>query len=135
MGCTSSKALETRGVAEVPPGGVGVEVVYCGAWHSFGRKYKELVSEATKRYPDSSIVFSGKPTPKRTGWFEVTVDGTLVFSTKAGMGRFNSPDKMERVLKAIGKALEAKKGEIRQGPVKSVTESGDSGATVERIQE
>jgi len=54
-------------------------------------------------------VYSGAPTKHRTGWFEISVDGDLVFSTKQGMGRFNTPMKRERVMKAIENALAKKK--------------------------
>lgn len=75
----------------------------------FASKYRDLVREAERRFPDAPIAFSGEATPKRTGWFEVTVDGKLVFSSKAGMGKFNTSEKMERVMKTIGAELEAKK--------------------------
>ena len=111
MGCTPSKssnAVDLK-MGDIPPGGVGVQVVYCGSWPSFGRKYQELLAAAQQRFPGAPLVFSGVPTQKRTGWFEVTVDDALIFSTKAGMGKFNSPEKKERVLNAIEKALESKK--------------------------
>lgn len=67
--------------------------------------------ECKERFPDAPLVFSGSPTKRRTGWFEITVDGNLVFSTKAGMGRFNTPAKKERVMQAIQQALEKKRVE------------------------
>lgn len=75
----------------------------------FARKYHDLVREAETRFPDTPISFSGSATPKRTGWFEVTVGSKTVFSSKAGMGKFNTKEKMDRVMKAISAELEAKK--------------------------
>ena len=111
MGCLVSKAT-TAGKSPMPPiasDTVSVHVVFCGKWHSFEGQYQRLVHECQNRFPHAPIVYSGSPTKKRTGWFEVYVDGLLIFSTKAGMGKYNTVAKKERVMHAIETALEKKK--------------------------
>lgn len=71
----------------------------------FARAYQSLRHDAMLRLPPGTVSFHGEPTKKKTGWFEVTVDGKLVFSSKAGMGRFNSESKKQHVLSAIDQAL------------------------------
>ena len=48
------------------------------------RHFRELERLVRARFPDAPLTFSGEGTPGATGWFEVSVNGSLVFSKKAG---------------------------------------------------
>ena len=45
---------------------------------------------------------SGEGTPTATGAFDVTVDGVSIHSKTDGAGYVDSPDKLEKILAAIG---------------------------------
>jgi selT/selW/selH-like putative selenoprotein len=75
---------------------------------SYARKYADLVRRVKQMYPGDDISVTGEATPKRTGWFEVTVNGSLVFSARKGMGNLNSEQKWQRLMKAIQSALPQK---------------------------
>jgi len=55
------------------------------------------------KYPQASC--TGTPTPQTSGALEVFVGGKLVHSKLGGDGYVDSPDKIERILEAVGLAL------------------------------
>ena len=74
----------------------------------YARKYRQIVEEARRRFPGAPLIFSGEATPRRTGWFEVTIDDRLVYSTKKGMGKLNTNAKLDRIMGEISDALASK---------------------------
>jgi len=48
-------------------------------------------------------------TPEVSGFLEVTVDGNLVHSKKNGQGYVDTEEKMNKIVQAVNKAVEAKK--------------------------
>jgi selT/selW/selH-like putative selenoprotein len=56
----------------------------------YGPRYQRLVAAIKQQYP-SGIEYSYEATPQATGFFEVTVNGTLVHSKKNGGGHVDTP--------------------------------------------
>ena len=54
------------------------------------------------KYPQTDCV--GEATPNTSGAFEVVVDGNQVHSKLNGDGHVDSPEKLEKILAAIGAA-------------------------------
>lgn len=52
----------------------------------YERRFRELQAAVAARFPGAPLTFSSEGTPQATGWFEVFVDGALVFSKKNGGG-------------------------------------------------
>ena len=52
----------------------------------YERRFWELQAAVAARFPGAPLAFSSEGTPQATGWFEVFVNGTLVFSKKSGGG-------------------------------------------------
>ena len=66
----------------------------------YAPKYRAVENAIKAKYPKTEA--SGAPTPTTSGAFEVTVDGELVHSKLNGDGHVDSPDKLEKILAAIG---------------------------------
>lgn len=82
----------------------------------------ELVQSINQRFHgQDTIVFFGTPTDKRTGWFEVSVDGKLIYSRRQGMRRFSDEHK-QAVFDEIERALEREKG-LAGSPLSSSVQS------------
>ncbi len=60
-------------------------------------------------YPSADLTFDGEATPGATGFFEVTIVDTneLVHSKKNGDGHVDSQEKLDRILRAVGNAIQA----------------------------
>jgi selT/selW/selH-like putative selenoprotein len=53
------------------------------------------------------LEITGEATPNTTGYFEVqVVDGPLLHSKKNGMGHVDTPEKLEKIIAGVRKALE-----------------------------
>eukprot|EP00239_Pterosperma_sp_CCMP1384_P012511 CAMPEP_0197860730 /NCGR_PEP_ID=MMETSP1438-20131217/36336_1 /TAXON_ID=1461541 /ORGANISM="Pterosperma sp., Strain CCMP1384" /LENGTH=80 /DNA_ID=CAMNT_0043477709 /DNA_START=113 /DNA_END=354 /DNA_ORIENTATION=+ len=65
-------------------------------------KYKALENAIKAKF--SSVKCSGQATPEASGKLEVVVDGKLVHSKAGGDGYVDSPDKLGKILDAIGAA-------------------------------
>lgn len=50
----------------------------------YERRFRELAAALAARFPGAPLHVTSEGTPKATGWFEVLVDGLLVFSKKNG---------------------------------------------------
>ena len=69
------------------------------------RHYRVLEKAIRSRFAGAPLTFSSTATPGATGWFEVSVNGSLVFSKKGGQGYWDTPAKQEQVYAAIEAAL------------------------------
>ena len=54
--------------------------------------------------PNTPRLIAGEATPNTSGAFEVVVDGNQVHSKLNGDGHVDSPEKLEKILAAIGAA-------------------------------
>lgn len=50
----------------------------------YERRFRELAAALAARFPGAPLQVTSEGTPNATGWFEVLVDGLLVFSKKNG---------------------------------------------------
>ena len=69
------------------------------------RHYRVLEKAIRSRFAGAPLTFASTATPGATGWFEVSVNGSLVFSKKGGQGYWDTPAKQEQVYAAIEAAL------------------------------
>ena len=68
----------------------------------YAPKYKAVENAIKAKYPQTDCV--GEATPNTSGAFEVVVDGNQVHSKLNGDGHVDSPEKLEKILAAIGAA-------------------------------
>lgn len=68
----------------------------------YAPKYRAVENAIKAKYPKTECV--GEPTPNTSGAFEVVVDGNQVHSKLNGDGHVDSPEKLEKILAAIGAA-------------------------------
>lgn len=68
----------------------------------YAPKYRAVENAIKAKYPETECV--GEPTPNTSGAFEVVVDGNQVHSKLNGDGHVDSPEKLEKILAAIGAA-------------------------------
>lgn len=80
-------------------GVVKIHVVYCGAW-GYAPKFRRLQDELERKFNDQ-VKITGEGTPEVTGFFEVTVNDTLVHSKKNGDGYVDSDAKKNKIFKAV----------------------------------
>ncbi|UPR04027.1 selenoprotein W1 [Chloropicon primus] len=72
-------------------------------------KLKITICNAIRsKYPGNDIEIEGYGTPEATGWLEVFIEDTqeLVHSKKNGDGYVDSQEKIEKILNAVGKAIQ-----------------------------
>ncbi len=83
--------------------GVKVAIGYCGGW-GYKAYYDKLAIALNEKFPNK-LNMTGTKDAGTTGNFEVTVNGTLVHSKKAGKGVASKQEEVDAISAAIEIAL------------------------------
>jgi len=87
--------------------GVKVHVQYCGGW-GYKAHYDRLAVALNEKFPNQlNVTYAADK--GTTGNFDVTVDGTLVHSKKAGKGYAKTQEEKDAIFAAIQKVISDKK--------------------------
>ena len=81
---------------------INLQVQYCGGW-GYKRYCDALFNKLEDQFP-GELNLVGKADSGTTGNFEVTLNGDLIHSKKAGKGKAESQAEVDAIIAAIEKA-------------------------------